>query len=78
MRPASSTAPAADRLTLPPRRDIDKLNEDWGLEDAIAFGVGQGGLPTCLITHPATGMQVGERHQRDFIFAEVSDTYCYS
>ncbi|KAG2490408.1 hypothetical protein HYH03_011208 [Edaphochlamys debaryana] len=38
--------------------DVDYLNEEFGVEGAIEFGEGQGGLPTCLLTHPQTGMQV--------------------
>ncbi len=39
-------------------RDLDALNEEWAIPGAIDFGVGQGDLPTVLLTHPQTGMQL--------------------
>ncbi|KAG2423706.1 hypothetical protein HXX76_015096 [Chlamydomonas incerta] len=38
--------------------DLEKLNEDWGIDGVVEFGVGQGGLPTVLLTHPQTGQQL--------------------
>ncbi|GLC44197.1 hypothetical protein PLESTB_000752300 [Pleodorina starrii] len=38
--------------------DVDALNEAWAIPGAIEFGTGQGDLPTVLLTHPQTGMQL--------------------
>ncbi|GIL46370.1 hypothetical protein Vafri_3359 [Volvox africanus] len=38
--------------------DVDELNEQWAIPGAIEFGTGQGDLPTVLLTHPQTGMQL--------------------
>lgn len=48
-------------ITRTPRshsRNVDELNELWGIPGAIEFGTGQGDLPTVLLTHPQTGMQL--------------------
>ncbi|GLI59254.1 hypothetical protein VaNZ11_001100, partial [Volvox africanus] len=38
--------------------NVDELNEQWEIPGAIEFGTGQGDLPTVLLTHPQTGMQL--------------------
>ncbi|GIL71420.1 hypothetical protein Vretimale_2714 [Volvox reticuliferus] len=38
--------------------DVDELNSEWAIPGAIEFGTGQGDLPTVMLTHPQTGMQL--------------------
>ncbi|GFR40387.1 hypothetical protein Agub_g937 [Astrephomene gubernaculifera] len=52
-----------DAVSMPKSADdfeayVNALNEAWAIPEVIEFGIGQGGLPTVLLTHPQTGMKL--------------------